>query len=880
MSWWQRLLHRDRTEHELDAELRDHVERQVADHIRAGLSPREARRHVRLEFGGLDQVKEACRDARGTRWLEETWRDLRFAVRLLVRERWFAAAAVLSLGLGIGLTSTAFTVYNAVLVRGLPVDDPDRIMALGLRDPDGQREGGEQGISYLDLQDWRATTTTFEDVAAYSEPPMNIGNPGMATERIFGARVTANTFRLLGVEPLLGRDFSPPDDRAGAPAVAMLGHGIWTNRYGADPEVIGRTIRVNDVPATVIGVMPAGFGFPMWAELWQPVSATPGLADQTRDRRTFAVVGRLAEGTPVARAQADLEAVAAGLAATYPETNAGLGPWIERFNEHHNGLMRPVLTALMAAAGIVLLIACANAANLLLTRAARRSREVGMRVSLGATRGRIVRQLLSECLLLAGLAGVLGLGLAALGARLLSMSIEPLMAPYWIDFTIDGRVLTFLTATCLSTVLIFGLAPALHTSKANLRDLATTARRVGHAGRPAHRWTGWLVTAELALTLVLLAGAGLMTRSLLTLALADRVIDTAGVTTISLLLPDDRYVTADQRVTFFRSLDEQMAADPSIASVTLAGALPFTPVNAALRDLAIDGRPGSDGEPPPTARAITIADDYFVALGLRLQRGRAFTERDGAAGNSSVIINRRLADMFFANEDPLGRRIRLTARGETDEESAWLTIVGVSPTVRQTMSGPPGPVAYLPYRAEPTPFQHLLVRGVGDTDVAGAVRETVRRLDPNLPIARVWTLDALLSQSLFLPRLIGSLLGTFAWVALVLSAVGLYGVTAYAVTRRTQEIGVRMALGARAGQVGWMVLRRGLVQLGLGLAIGIWGALTVGRLFESWLVDTPPADPVTQASVATLLAGVAVVACLLPARRAARLDPTVALRHE
>ena len=373
MNWWTRIRNRDRIEDVLDAELRDHVERQVTDHIRAGMSAREARRRARLEFGGLDQVKEMCRDARGTRWVEETWQDLRFALRLLFKERWFAAAAVLALGLGIGLASTAFTVYNAVLVRGLPVEDADRIMALGMRGADG----GEQGISHLDFQDWRAAATSFEDMAAYSEPPMNVSDAGMATERFFGARVTANTFGLLGIEPLLGRDFAPDDDRLGAPAVVMLGHGIWTNRYGAHPEVLGRVIRVDDALAIVIGV---------------------------------------------------------------------------------------------------------------------------------------------------------------------------------------------------------------------------------------------------ALTLVLLAGAGLMARSLLTLARTDRVIETAGVTTIQLLLPEARYPTAEQRVAFFRTLDEQVEAGPSILSATRAGAIPFAPI--APREFAIDGRPASDGDPPPTAGVMTIADDYFEALGLPLQRGR------------------------------------------------------------------------------------------------------------------------------------------------------------------------------------------------------------------------------------------------------------------
>ena len=932
MSWWRRMRNRERVENELDAELRDHVERQVADHVRGGLSEREARRRARLEFGGLDHVKEMCRDARGMRWIDETWRDLRFAVRLLLKERWFTTAAVLALGLGIGLTSTGFTVYNAMLVRGLPVDDQDRIMALAMRDADGR----ERRLSYLDFRDWRTEATGFSGIAAYGESAMTVGDPGLATERFPGARVTANTFRLLGVEPLLGRDLRPEDDRAGAAPVVMLGHGIWTRRYGGDPEVLGRVIRVDGAPATVVGVMPEGFEFPMWAELWQPLGLTPDLAGQPRDRRVFRAVGRLADGVTVARAQSDLDAVAARLAAAYPDTNQGFRPWVDPFNEHYNGTLRPALTALLIAAVIVLLIACANAANLLLARAARRSREVGMRVSLGATRARIVRQLLAECVVIAGAAGVLGLGLAHQCARLLTVSIEPLMAPFWVDFAIDGRVLAFLTATCLSAALIFGLAPALHTSRANVRDLATAAGPAGAAGRPARRWMGWLVTGELALTLVLLAGAGLMARSLLTLARADRVIDTAGVATMQIGLPDARYPTAAQRIAFFRTLHEQVAASPSIASVTRASAIPFAPGGAARRDVAIDGRPAPDRDSAPTARVVAIANDYFEALGLRLQRGRSFTDRDGTAGNDSVIVNRRFADLFLTDDDPLaqsspdgsasrptdpagvrdaprsgllarpsspdgsagrptnpagvravprrgplGQRIRLTPAGEAGPPGPWLTIVGVSPTVRQSMAAAPGPVAYLPYRAEALPFVELLVRSEQGADAAArAVGQIVRGLDPEVPVGRIWTLDGVLGQTLFIPRLIGSLLGAFAWIALVLSAVGLYGVTAYAVTQRTQEIGVRMALGARAGQVRWMVLRRGLAQLGAGLGLGLWGALTVGRLFEAWLVDTPPTDPATQVAVAVLLGGVSVAACVRPARRAARLDPAAALRHE
>ena len=871
MSWWTRLLQRGRLEGELDRELRDHVERQVADHVRAGLSENEARRRARLAFGGLDQIKETCRDVRGTRWIEETWQDLRFAARLLVKEPWVAAGAVLALGLGLGISSAAFTAYNGLLLRGLPVDDQHRVTALAMRD----ETGGEQGVSYLDFLDWRDATGSFRGIAAYSEPPMNVSDPGMGTEQFFGARVTANAFGLLGVRPVLGRDFRPDDDRPGAPPVALLGHGIWTTRYGAAPEVLGRIIRVNDVPSTVVGVMPEGFEFPFWADLWQPLSLTPGLAEHGRDRRALRAFGRLADGVSLTRAQADLDTVAAGLAETHPDTNAGLRPRLAPFHEYFHPQFQPALNAVMAAAVLVLLIACANAANLLLARAARRSREVGMRVSLGATRGRIVRQLLAESGVIAGLAGVLGLGLAGLAARLLSLGIAPLNAPFWLDFPVDGRVAAFLTLACLSIVPVSGLAPALHASSANVRDVSTGGVRSPAGGGPERRWMAWLVTAQVALTLVLLAGAGLMARSLLTLSSADRILDPAGMTAIQLTLPESRYPSAERRLAFFRALDERIAATAPDLAAARASRPPFVP--APRRELAVDGRPLASDGPSPTAGVVTVSSDYFERLDLGLRSGRGFTDRDGTAGNETAIVNLLFAETFFADEDPLGRRIRLTPRDGPDDDAPWLTIIGVSPTVRQSFGAAPAiPVAYLPYRAEPLPFTQILARGERQTTAAvGALRE----LDADIPL-RIYTLDVVLGNTMFLPRLIGSLLAAFAWIALVLSAVGLYGVTACAATRRTREIGVRMALGAQAGQVGWLVLRRGLAPLGVGFAVGIWGALTVGRLFESWLVETPPTDPVTQLAVAVLLAGVSVAACVWPARRAARLDPLVALRHE
>ena len=703
------------------------------------MPPRKARRRARLEFGGLDQIKERCRDARGTRWIEEIWQDVHLAVRLLVKDRRAAAGAVLALGLGLGISSAAFAAYNGLLLRGLPVADGQRVMALAMRD----ETGGEQAVSYVDYRDWRDATGSFRDIAAYSEPPLNVSDPGLGTEQFYGARVTANTFGLLGVPPVLGRDFRPDDDRPGAPPVALLGHGIWTTRYGADSEMIGRIIRVNDVPSTVIGVMPPDFRFPVFADLWQPLSLTPGLAEHARDRRVFSAVGRLADGVSLTRAQADLDAVASGLAEAYPDTNAGLRRRVAPFHEYLHPQFEPALNAVSAGAMLVLLIACANAANLLIARAARRSREVGMRASLGATRGRIVRQLLVESGVIAGLAGVLGLGCAALAARLLSMSIAPLEAPFWIDFPVDGRGLAFLTLACLATVPVFGLAPALHASTANVRDVATGGTRSPTVGRRERRWMAWLVTVEVALTLVLLAGAGLMARSLLTLARADRIVDPAGMSAIQLTLPESRYPAAEQRLAFFRTLDERIASTAPGLTAARASRPPF--VLAPRRELEVDGRPAAGDGPPPRVGVVTVSDDYFEKLDLGLQRGRAFGDRDGTAGNETAIVNRLFADVFFANEDPLGQRIRLTPRGGQGDEAPWLTIIGVSPTVRQSFGAAPAiPVAYLPYRAEPLAFTQILGRDERQTAAAiGAVHE----LDADIPL-RVYTMNTVLGNTM------------------------------------------------------------------------------------------------------------------------------------
>ena len=816
------------------------------------------------------------------------WQDLRFAARLLIKDKWFTLVAATALALGIGVNATVFTFVNAVLIRGLPFSEPDRIMALGTRDPVRDRD---MGVSYLDFKDWRAATRTFANLAAFDENTMNVSDEGRPPERLRGAFMSANTFKLIGQRPLVGRDFLPEDDRPGAPAVVILGGGVWKSRYGSDPSIVGRTIRVNDVPSVVIGVMPDGFKFPENSDLWQPLALIPDLEKQKRNARGLDVFGRLADGVTPAQAQAELLGVGARLTHDFPDTNKDARPLVETFNAHVNGgRIKAVFLSLMGAVAFVLLIACANVANLLLARSAHRSREISVRVSLGATRWRIVRQLLIESVLLALISGALGLAISIVGIRLFDAATQDVGKPYWIQFTMDGRVFAYLAAICLGTGMVFGLAPALHVSKTDVNEVLKEGGRASSAGTRANRWTGALIIVELALTLVLLAGAGFMMRSFLVLYRMDPGVETSHLLTMELALPDRKYPAMAQRTAFYQRLEERLRGNPRIQSASVASNLPLR--GGFTRRLAVDGRPLASGEQPPIVTMVTIDPRYFDTVGLSLVRGRAFTDADGLPGHETAIVNQRFVQMHFAHDDPIGRRIVLTmdlAGGAAPTGdipiSLTATIVGVAPIVRQrnAQQRDPDPVAYLPFRADPRGFMTLMARSQGDPAALTAVlREEVRAIDADLPLFSIRTMDQNLAQERWPFRVFGTMFGIFAAIALMLSAVGLYAVTAYSVTQRTQEIGVRMALGAQSAQVMWLFLRRALFQLGIGLTIGIAGALGVGKIFESTrlLIQTTGRDPITIVSIALLLAVVALAASLWPARRATRLDPLAALRRE
>ena len=877
MTWWRRLRNRDRLDRELDAELRYHFDRQVDDNIRAGMSESEARRLARLAFGGDDQLKEICRDARGTRWVEDIAQDARFAARLLANERWFSVAAILALALGIGVTSMVVTIINGYNFRGLPVDDPERILHVGTRDITGQ----DRGVSYLDYQDWRASRS-FTALASFADAVMTISDPGQSPDSPGGAYVSAGAFDILEEAPVVGRGFLPDDDRQGAPPVVILGHRLWLNRYAGASDVIGRSVIINGTPATVIGIMREGFEFPYRQALWQPLALLPGLEMQTRDDRGLGVFGRLANGVAPEQARGELAGIAAGLARQYPKTNDTVEPIVARFGVQQVGRLRdnqpPLL--ILATALFVLLIACANVANLLLARSAGRAREMAIRGSVGATRWRIVRQLLVESVMLSVVAGAIGLWLSTFGVRFVADAFGR-NVPYWMRFPVDGPVLAVLVALCFLCTLVFGLAPALVVSKTNFSGLMKEGGRTGLAPRVG-RWTQALLIAEVAVTVILLAGAGLMVRSFLAVYRVDQVIDPSQVLTMQIALTEGKYPRPDQRSDFYRQLDARLSGRPGLASASIASTRPF--VGAPSQEVSFPERPTTiAGQSRPTVAVVAIGPRYFDTLRVPVLRGRYFTSLDGTAGHQTAVVNQRFAEVHYANENPVGQVIRLTDATKTDATAAapWLTIVGVSPTIRQSMASVARPVVYLPLESYSSSRASIIVGNVSHiAGVASLLRREVASVDPDVTLFNVRPLNELLDDTRLQPRLIGTVLAAFAGIALLLSVVGLYAVTAYAVQQRTHEIGVRMALGAQSREVVWLFVRRGMVPLGIGLIIGLAGAFAVGKLLQGLLIQTSSTDPITLLFILVLLVFVSVAGCLLPARRAARLDPLTVLRYE
>jgi predicted permease len=791
---------------------------------------------------------------------------------LSAKDPWFSFVAAATLALGIGFNATLFTIVNG-MGDGPPVDRPERVVSLGSLNPAGR----DVGLSYLDFEDWRRTAKSVDAFAAYGGGAMNLTDRGLVADRVAGAYISAQTFLLIGERPILGRDFLPADDRPGAARVVIIAASLWKSRYAGDAAIIGRSITVNGVPMTIVGVMREGFRFPLVHDIWQPLGALPGLTAQKRDVRTLRAFGRLAAGVPLEQARSELETIAAGLSQTYPATNANVRPRVERFTGGFD-LTNP-WNAMLAAVSIVLLIACANVANLLLARAAHRSTEIAIRTSLGATRWRIVRQLVVESLVLAVVAGVAGVGIATLGVRLWLASMPVANWPYWYHFEINARVLAYLTEVSLVSVLLFGVGPALYISKTYPAEHLKEAGRGGIAGVRARRWTGALLAAEFALTLSLLAGAGLLARTLFAVYRADAIVDTSHVMLAGLDLPPQKYATPAQRIALYSQFEERVGGMPAVQAAALASGAPF--YTAPVWSVTVQGQQPATPLAGPTASYVLIGSRYFDTLGLRPIRGREFTSLDGTAGHETAIVNQLFASKYLGAADPIGQRIRLTDPTRPDAAAPWLTIVGVSPTVRQHYAQEIDPVTYVPYRLNPLSGMVLMTRTL--TDAAAftpTLRKELQQLDADLPLIDVRPLDWLLSGTRFANRVFATLFGIAAGLGLLLAAVGLHAITTYAIRQRTQEIGVRMALGAQPAQVVWLFVRRMLTPLAWGVVIGLIGAFGVGRFVRGMLIQTSPTDPLTLASITIVLLVVALVAAFRPARQAARLDPVDALRCE
>jgi len=883
MTWWRRLLRQRELERELDAELRDHIEREIADGVRAGQSEADLRRQIRLTSGGLDQIKEACRDVRRPPALADAAADVRFAWRTLARNGWPTAGAVLTLAVAMGVANTTFISTYATLWRDFPFERPDRIAIMRTVDARGR----EAGLSFADYQDWRREARAFDGPsAAFAIGTISLGRDGAPPEQFEGLYVSADTFTVLRVKPRLGRDFSAADDRPGAEAVAIISSNIWKSRYGASADVLGRTVSVNgSIPATIVGVMPEGVRFIDFTDVWLPLAQMPGLATQRRDTRPLMMIGRLPDDADLDRVRADLSPIAANLAVAHPDTNKDIRPLVNTLLEAYNGggsLFNAAIYIPLLAAAFVLLIAAANLANLLLARAAYRSREIAIRLAIGATQWRIVRGLLIESLLLASVAWALAVAGSWLVLTVSTSDTAPQL-PYW-RIKMDLRLLSGLAAIALVTTGLFGLAPAVYASR---RATADGLKEGGRLNTPpkVRRWTHALLVAQFAVTLALLNGAGLAARRFFNFYAVDRNVQTTDAVTTFIRLPATTYATRVQRLAFHEQLKARLMSVPEVTASTVASAAPFSP--AGRRQLtSVDGQPTT--EPPPDVMTVIVEPSYFRTVVRGLVLGESFSELHGAPGHEAAIVNQRFAEVYLGTGSPIGRHVDLrlptaqrTYLREADAPAppVSVTIIGVAPEIRQVRDAVP--MVYLPFRAEAPAAVALIVRGSsGSRSLAADVRDAVNAIDPDLALGAVRTLDELRDRSRVGPASMASQFATIGGLALVFSGVGLYSAMAFAVRRRTQEIAVRMALGARATQVRWLFLETGAWVIGAGVALGVPAALVVGRMLQNTFVRTEARDPMTLVLTIAVLATVALVASIVPAQRATRLEPTAALRIE
>jgi putative ABC transport system permease protein len=789
----------------------------------------------------------------------------------------FTLVAIFTLALGIGANSAIFSVVNAVLLRPLPFKNPDALVRLN---GELRRQGiDKEPLSYPDFVDFKAQIQSLEHLAAYNQASGALTGDG-EPERLRGVNVSAELFPLLGVEPVMGRAFSAEDDRPDSNAVVLLSHGLWQRRFGADPQVVGREIMLNGRSTTVLGIMPPDFNFPIQGlqrDYWSPLAPSVGKRATERGSHYLNVIGRLKPGFTLAQAEGEAKAVAARLEGQYPNSNVGFGVNLVTAHEDVIKEVKPALLVLLGAVCFVLLIACANVANLLLARATGRAKEIAIRTALGAGRWRIVRQLLTESVLLSLLGGSLGLLIAVWGVDLL-MAASPTDIPRMKELGLDARVLGFTFLISIVTGLIFGLAPALQSSRLDLNESLKEGGRGSTEGLRHNRVRSLLVVSEVALSLVLLVSAGLLIKSFMRLRDVNPGFNPDNVLTVGISLPPAKYTEAQQQAAFFRDVVDRVGALPGVVSVGAVFPLPLSGSNRA-NTFEIAGRPPANPGEELDANDRITTPGYFQAMGIPLLKGRAFTERDGRDAPEVVIINESFARRFFAGEDPLGKRIVTNS----EENPSGAEIIGVVGDVRhKSLDVEGGAEFYHSYLQTPERSMALVVRAASDepVSVASSLRSAVQQVDKDQPISNIMTMEQLLAESVAQRRFNMLLLVIFSVVALVLAAVGIFGVMNYSVSQRTHEIGIRMALGAEAGDVLRMVVGQGMALVLVGVGVGVASAFIMTRSMSNLLFGVSATDPVTFAGVSLLLTVIALLACYIPARRATRVDPMVALRYE
>jgi putative ABC transport system permease protein len=871
------IVFRRSRERRLDAEIEHHIELLTDEMIAGGTPPHEARLAARKQFGNIDRTRIAHREQRGWRIADTLAQDLRFAYRVLWRDRTFAATAILVLGVGLGVNNLFFTLVYAHKFRGLAVAEVDRVLYISTLDD----RATDRPLSLAEYDDLRQSQTSFESLAAYVPGVATIGGEGRVPDRFDSTYFTATAFPLLGITPALGRLPGAEDDRPGGVPIVLLGSDVWRLRYAGDPQILGRTVIVNGQAATVIGIVPERSGFPSGAGVWMPLGQMP---DFTADRavRPLRVVGRLRDGVSEAAARSEVETIFGGFAAAHPETNRNVRARVVTLNERLLGDLTGWMQFILAAV-IVILVACANVANLMMARALHRAPEIAIRTSLGASRARIVCQLLIEAAMIAGAGAVLGALISTAGVRLVQSGIPAGILPYWFDYTMDRGIFAALVGLSMATILIFGLVPALHASRTDVNRTLKDGGRNTATSRGTRAWTAAFLTAELALAMTLLNSVAvawyISNRSIPT----DTAINTTDVMTAAITLPAAAYPSAERRAEYFARLDERLQGRSPWVTSSRTAILPGE--GGPRRRLLVRGQELPAETTPPAVLTIEVGPRYFDTIAVPLMRGRDFTALDGTSGNNVAIVNERFSAELLSGGDPIGAQIAVTpASVPASAPPQWLTIVGVAPAIRQQDAGgvqDQSPLVYVPIAGSASATATLMVRHRIDTEAAATLLRTeAQAVDANVALYRMRTLKQAVREGQWNRHMSGVLADIVTWMSVLLALVGLYAVTAQRVTLKTREIGLRMALGAHTFQVARVIIGGLRVPLLLGLLLGAAGSMAWDGTLSSGVAGVYAGAPATLAKSAAWIAVCVLFACLLPLRRATRMNPVTALRHD